>query len=417
MEYGLIGEKLGHSFSKVIHSEIADYNYELMEIPKNELESFMNNPQFKAINVTIPYKQDVIPFLDVIDEAAEKIGAVNTIVNKDGKLYGYNTDFLGLKALIKRENIELKSKKVLILGSGGTSKTAFAVAEAMGAEEVYRVSRKGGNGLITYKEAESIHNDADVIINTTPCGMYPNNDGAAIDISGFEKLSGVVDVVYNPLNTELVLKARESGIKATGGLYMLVAQAVFAAEKFIDKSIDKSQIDRIYNKLFKAKQNIVLIGMPSSGKTTIGKMIADELSLEFFDSDEEIVKKEGRAIREIFETDGEKYFRELESKEISELSKKQSALISTGGGAILNKRNVDKLRQNGFIVFIDRPIELLVSTDDRPLSSNREQLIKRYNERYEIYCSSADFIVKNDCETQTVIKKIKEAFLNENSGA
>ncbi|MBO5019221.1 MAG: shikimate dehydrogenase [Clostridia bacterium] len=417
MEYGLIGEKLGHSFSKVIHSEIADYNYELMEIPKNELESFMKNPQFKAINVTIPYKQDVIPFLDVIDEAAEKIGAVNTIVNKDGKLYGYNTDFLGLKALIERENIELKSKKVLILGSGGTSKTAFAVAEAMGAEEVYRVSRKGGNGLITYKEAESIHNDADVIINTTPCGMYPNNDGAAIDISGFEKLSGVVDVVYNPLNTELVLKARESGIKATGGLYMLVAQAVFAAEKFIDKSIDKSQIDRIYNKLFKAKQNIVLIGMPSSGKTTIGKMIADELSLEFFDSDEEIVKKEGRAIREIFETDGEKYFRELESKEISELSKKQSALISTGGGAILNKRNVDKLRQNGFIVFIDRPIELLVSTDDRPLSSNREQLIKRYNERYEIYCSSADFIVKNDCETQTVIKKIKEAFLNENSGA
>lgn len=417
MEYGLIGEKLGHSFSKTIHSYISDYNYELKEIAKSELKDFFVNPQFKAINVTIPYKQDVMPFLDVIDEAAKKIGAVNTVVNKDGTLYGYNTDFSGLKALIEHANIDIQSKKVLILGSGGTSKTAFAVAESLGAKEIYRVSRSGGNGLITYRDAETLHNDADVIINTTPCGMYPNNDGAAIDVSKFKKLSGVVDAVYNPLNTELILKARELGIKATGGLYMLVAQGVFVAEKFIDKDIDKSLIDKIYNKLLAEKQNLVLIGMPSCGKTTIGKRIANELSLAFLDSDEEIVNAEGRAIREIFETDGEKYFRTLESEVIAELSKKQSAVISTGGGAVLDKRNIDRLRQNGFIVFIDRPIELLVSTDDRPLSSNREELTKRYNERYQIYCNSADYIIKNDCEIETVIKKIKEAFLNENSGA
>ena len=417
MEYGLIGEKLGHSFSKTIHSWIADYDYELKEIAKDKLKDFFTNPQFKAINITIPYKQDVMQFLDVIDETAEKIGAVNTVVNKNGKLYGYNTDFSGLKALIEHAIIDIKSKKVLILGSGGTSKTAFAVAESLGAKEIYRVSRSGGDGLITYREAQTIHKDADVIINTTPCGMYPNNYGSAIDVSEFKNLSGVVDAVYNPLNTELVLKAKALGIKSTGGLYMLVAQAVFAAEKFLDKDIDKSQIDSIYNKLFKNKQNIVLIGMPSSGKTTIGKKIADELSLDFFDSDEEIVKNEGREIREVFESDGEKYFRTIESNVIAELSKKQSSVISTGGGAVLDKKNIDRLHQNGFIVFIDRPIELLVSTDDRPLSSNREELEKRYNERYGIYCDSAEYIVKNDCEIEIVINKIKEAFLNENFGA
>ncbi len=417
MEYGLIGEKLSHSFSKVVHSQIADYKYELKEIARGEIEAFFKNPQFKAINVTIPYKQDVIPFLDVIDETAEKIGAVNTVVNKCGKLYGYNTDFSGLKALIERANIELLSKKVLILGSGATSKTALAVAKTLGAKEIYSISRSGGKGLLTYEEAKSIHNDADVIINTTPCGMYPNNDGIAVDITKFKKLSGVVDVVYNPLNTELVLKASELGIKAIGGLYMLVAQGVFAAEKFMDKEINKSQIDRIYNKLLKEKQNLVLIGMPSSGKTTLGKMIADELALDFLDSDEEIVKAEGRTIREIFEADGEKHFRTLETKVISEFSKRQSSVISTGGGAVLDKNNISKLRQNGFIVFIDRPIELLLSTDDRPLSSNKEELIKRYNERYGIYCNCADYTVKNDCKIETVIKKIKEAFLNENFGA
>ena len=412
MKYGLIGEKLGHSFSKIIHAEITDYEYELKEIAKADLDEFLKKADFNAINVTIPYKQDVIPYLEEIDETAKKIGAVNTIVNNGGKLYGYNTDFLGLKALIEHADITIKDKKVLILGSGGTSKTALAVAEAMGAAEVYRVSRSGGEGLITYIEAESKHFDADVIINTTPCGMFPNIDGTAVDLLKFTKLSGVVDVVYNPLNTELVTKAKELGIKATGGLYMLVAQAVFAAEKFKNREFDKSEINRIYNKLFLEKRNLVLIGMPSCGKTTIGKAIASILSKEFLDSDEKIVKSNG-AISKIFETKGEAYFRSIETDVIAELSKRQSAVISTGGGAVLNKSNIERLRRNGFIVFIDRPLEMLITTDDRPLSSSREQLIKRYNERYEIYCDSADYIVKNDCDIETVIEKIKEAFLNE----
>ncbi|MEE1074042.1 MAG: shikimate kinase [Acutalibacteraceae bacterium] len=415
MKYGLIGEKLGHSFSKIIHSELTDYDYELKEVAKDELDSFMRKADFKAINVTIPYKQDVIPYLYEIDETAKAIGAVNTIVNKDGKLYGYNTDFLGLKSLIENAKITIKNKKVIILGSGGTSKTALAVAKNMGAKEVYRVSRKGGNGLITYAEAENSHNDAEVIINTTPCGMYPNIGEAAIGIDKFAKLEGVVDAIYNPLNSFLVTSAKEKGISATGGLYMLVAQAVFAAEKFTDSIIDKSEIDRIYNKIFNQKRNLVLIGMPSCGKTTIGKAIAEQLGKEFIDSDDEIVKKQGMPIPEIFGKFGEKYFRNIETEVIAELSLKQSSVIATGGGAVLNKRNVDLLKENGLLVFIDRPLEKLITTDDRPLSSNRELLTKRYNERYDIYCSLADIIVNSDCGLEENIGRVKEAFLNENS--
>lgn len=393
MQYGCIGEKLSHSFSKIIHNEICDYTYELKEISKDSLDDFMKNKDFKAINVTIPYKQDVIPYLDEISEQARSIGAVNTIVNKNGRLYGFNTDFLGLKALTLFEGIDIKDKKVLILGSGGTSKTALAVADSMGAKEVYRLSRSGGEGLITYDEAYKEHTDTEIIINTTPCGMYPNIGESAVDIEKFPNVEGVVDAVYNPLCSQLVVSAKEKGIKAIGGLYMLVAQAVFAAEYFTDSTIDKSEIERVYNKLLKEKQNLVLIGMPGCGKSTIGKAVAEILGKEFIDSDNEIVKKEGITIPEIFEFKGEKGFREIESRVIAELSLKQGAVIATGGGAILNKRNVDLLKGNGTVVFIDRPLEQLVTTDDRPLSSNRELLEKRYNERYDIYCSSADVII------------------------
>lgn len=393
MQYGCIGEKLSHSFSKIIHNEICDYTYELKEIPKDSLDDFMKNKDFKAINVTIPYKQDVIPYLDEISEQARSIGAVNTIVNKNGRLYGFNTDFLGLKALTLFAGIDIKDKKVLILGSGGTSKTALAVADSMGAKEVYRLSRSGGEGLITYEEAYREYTDAEIIINTTPCGMYPNIGVSAVDIEKFPNVEGVVDAVYNPLCSQLVVSAKEKGIKAIGGLYMLVAQAVFAAEYFTDSTIDKSEIERVYNKLLKEKQNLVLIGMPGCGKSTIGKAVAEILGKEFIDSDNEIVKKEGITIPEIFEFKGEKGFREIESRVIAELSLKQGAVIATGGGAILNKRNVDLLKGNGTVVFIDRPLEQLVTTDDRPLSSNRELLEKRYNERYDIYCNSADVII------------------------
>lgn len=414
MEYGCIGEKLSHSFSKIIHNKLCDYDYELKEISREKLADFMREADFKAINVTIPYKQDVIPFMDEISETAKKIGAVNTIVKKGGKLYGYNTDFSGMTDLIEKNNISLKGKKVLILGSGGTSKTALAVAESMSAGEIYRVSRSGGEGLITYAETENEHTDAQIIINTTPCGMYPKIGESAVDINKFPKLSGVVDAVYNPLNSELVVSAKENGIPAVGGLYMLVAQAVFAVEKFLDTTISDSETKRVFSEIMLSKKNLVLIGMPGCGKTTLGKELAKILDKEFIDTDEEIVKHEGITIPQIFEQRGETAFRKIESDVIAHISSRQGLVIATGGGAVLNKRNMDLLKENGTVVFIDRPLEQLVTTDDRPLSSNKELLQKRYNERYQIYCDSAHYRVEAQYNLEENIKAIKEVFLNEN---
>ena len=414
MEYGCIGEKLTHSFSKIIHSKIADYNYELKEIEAKNLDAFMKTADFKAINVTIPYKQAVIPYLYEISDTARKIGAVNTIVNKDGRLYGYNTDYEGMRALIKRQGADLSGKKVLVLGSGGTSKTAAAVAESLGAKEVLRVSRGGNDGAVTYDCALANHTDAEAIINTTPCGMYPNIGETAIDISLFSNLQSVTDAVYNPLCSALVTTAKEKGINAVGGLYMLVAQAVFACEKFTGDSIPTSVTDRVYKEILLDKRNIVLIGMPGCGKTTIGKAVANETGKSFIDTDDEIVKKAGMSIPELFEQFGEKKFREIEAEVIKEVSAQQSAVIATGGGAVLNPLNVSLLKENGIIVFIDRPIEDLVTTDDRPLSSNRELLIKRYRERYSIYKSSAQAEIRAVKDLNANIAAVKEAFLNEN---
>lgn len=410
MKYGLIGEKLGHSFSKVVHSKIADYDYDLCEISRDDIDDFMKKRDFYGINVTIPYKQTVIPYLDEISEEAKSIGAVNTIVNKDGKLYGYNTDFFGLKSLIERNNIDILGKTVLILGSGGTSKTANAVCKSLGAEKVYTVSRSGGEGLITYNDAEKI--DAQVIINTTPCGMYPKNLDKPIDIELYPNLEAVVDVIYNPIKTQLVLSAHKKGIKAVGGLYMLYAQAVAAAEIFLEKEI---KVDA-FGEIFKEKQNLVLVGMPSCGKTTFGKMLAEDFGREFVDSDDEIVKKARMPISEIFEKFGETYFRDLETEVINELSTKQGLVIATGGGAILRRENVDLLKQNGSLIFIDRPLDMLITTDDRPLSSSRELLEQRYYERYATYCLSCDVRVNADGDIETNFKRIKEGFLNENFG-
>lgn len=415
MEYGCIGEKLSHSFSKIIHNKLCDYDYELKEISRDELDDFMKKADFKAINVTIPYKQDVIPFMDEISETARKIGAVNTIVKKDGKLYGYNTDFSGMTALIIKNNISVLGKKVLILGSGGTSKTALAVAESMGASEILRLSRNGGEGLITYSEAIEKHSDAEIIINTTPCGMYPEIGDSAVCLDDFPNLSGIVDAVYNPLDSELVVSAKERGIPATGGLYMLVSQAVFAVEKFLGKDIPESEIDRVYEEIYLSKKNLVLIGMPGCGKSTVGRLLAKELGKEFIDTDEEIVNRMGMEISKIFEIKGEKEFRLLESQVIAEISACQGLVVATGGGAILNKRNIDLLKENGTVVFMDRPLEQLVTTHDRPLSSNRELLTKRYNERYDIYCKSAHRRIDALYDIETNKEAVKEVYFNENT--
>ncbi len=411
MEYGCIGEKLKHSFSKEIHAKLFPYNYEICEIERQNLDVFMKKRDFKAINVTIPYKRDVIPYLDYIDEVAEKIGAVNTIVNKNGKLYGYNTDFSGLRALILKNGIDISQKKVLILGSGGTSKTAKAVCESLGASVILRVSRQEQEGFITYEAAKEVHNDADVIINTTPVGMYPNIDGTPINVADFKKLLGVVDAVYNPLCTRLVLDAKSQGIKATGGLYMLVAQAVFAAEKFTDSKIPLEKIDEVYKEILLSKKNIVLVGMPSSGKSTIGSALSERLGMSFIDTDALVVDMEKRSIPEIFQSSGEQYFRTVESSAILEAAKNSNTVIATGGGAILNHHNVELLRQNGKIYFLDRPIDELLVTDDRPLSNDIEKLKKLYDERYELYLKAADLTVKCDFDIEENINTIKEDFL------
>ncbi len=390
MEYGCIGEHLTHSFSKEIHNCLADYDYEIKEIPKDKLDAFMTAADFRAINVTIPYKQAVIPHLHWISDTAKKIGAVNTVVNRNGKLYGYNTDFFGMTALIEKNGIELENKKVLILGSGGTSKTAHAVAESLGAREIYIVSRQAGKGLITYAEVYKSHTDAEVIINTTPVGMFPNPEAQPIDLGKFSRLLGVVDAIYNPLRSRLVLEAQALGIKATGGLYMLVAQAAYAVEKFIEKPLSRDEIDAVYGELLKQKQNIVLTGMPGSGKSTIGKKISKQTGRPFIDTDALIVEKAGKTIPEIFEESGEAGFRKIESEVIREVSTIGGYIIATGGGAILKRENISNLKANGRIHYIDRPLSWLTATSDRPLSSNPEDLKKRYHERYDLYLATAD---------------------------
>lgn len=406
MEYGLIGEKLGHSFSKEIHEKIENYTYTLCEIKKEDIGEFMLKKDFKAINVTIPYKQTVMPYLDYISESAKSIGAVNTVVNKGGKLYGYNTDCLGLKAMIKNAQISLSGKKVLILGSGGTSQTAFSVANEEGAAKVLRVSRTKKDGYITYDEACELHPDADVIINTTPCGMYPDLDAMPICIDKFPSLSGVVDVIYNPLRTKLVSQALKKGIRASGGLYMLVAQAVFAAEKFTGKSYDNSVIEKIYAGINSSKENIVLVGMPSSGKTTVGKIVADITGREFIDIDEMIEKTGNMKISDIFSKYGESVFRDMESKCVFEASEKSGCVIATGGGAILRSENVTALKQNGLLYFLDRDLSALEPTDDRPLALDKEAIKKRYEERYPIYINVSDKTVKVDSDANEIAKKI-----------
>lgn len=410
MEYGCIGEKLGHSFSKEIHNALTDYDYQLKELTKDELPLFMEEHNFKAINVTIPYKQDVIPYLYWISDEAKAINAVNTVVNVDGKLYGYNTDFYGLKALIEKENVSLKGKKVVVLGSGGTSNTAFAVANSMGAQRVLKVSRSPRDNYITYEELYEKHTDCEIIINTTPCGMFPKINVSAVDINRFTNLEAVFDAVYNPLSSKLVLDAKEKGITAVGGLYMLVMQAAYAVEKFINKPVDFKKADGIFKTLYKDKMNIVLIGMPASGKSTVGKALSKALGKSFADADEKITEAEEKSIPEIFAEHGEKYFRAVESNVIHGLSMNNSQVIATGGGVILNKTNIDVLKGNGRVYFIDRPLDMLITTNDRPLSSNRADLEKRYNERYRLYKSYADVLIEGSGSVEEVSKRIEVDF-------
>lgn len=394
MEYGLIGEKLGHSFSREIHNLLASYTYDLKELPKNELDTFMKSRNFKGVNVTIPYKESVIPYLDEIDEAAKAIGAVNTIFNREGRLIGYNTDFYGMRELLLSRSIRIEKRFVAVLGTGGTSKTACAVAKSLGASRIVRVSRNPhSDGDISYDELEAIKTDIQIIINTTPVGMYPNENCAPLDIDGFSALEGVVDAIYNPLRTKLISDACARQIRAAGGLYMLVAQAARAAELFTGDCNMMQKTEKAYCSILKNKQNIVLVGMPGSGKSTLGRMLAKKTGKAFYDSDSEIEKQTGMCIPDYFSKYGEDGFRAIETDVIKRLSLLGGIVIATGGGTVIRSENIDSLAKNGIIVYLDRPISDIKITSNRPLTRSVDDLKKKYYERHEMYEKSADITV------------------------
>lgn len=387
-KYGLIGGNLSHSKSKEIHELLADYTYNLRDIKREELDEFFESKKFKGINVTIPYKEASMKYLDDIDNLAKEIGAVNTIVNRDGRLIGYNTDYLGFDYSLKFYGIDLKGKKVLILGSGGASKMLQKLVTDKGAKEFVVISRSSEDN---YDSLEKF-SDFEVIINATPVGMYPYNMESKIDLNKFKNLDAVIDLIYNPLKTKLLLDGEKLNIKIMSGLMMLVAQAFFACELFLDKKLDESLIIKIYKKLKFDMENIILIGMPSSGKTTMGKMLAEKLNRKFFDIDK-LIEEEGKTIPEIFEEKGEEYFRDLESKVLEDISKENGLVIASGGGTPLREKNRDYIMQNSLVINLNRDLEKL-ETSGRPLSKNLENLKNLYSERKIIYENLANIKIE-----------------------
>ena len=409
MRYGLIGEKLGHSFSKIIHEKLADYTYDLIPLSLEELDVFMREKAFSAINVTIPYKETVIPYLDEVDPKAAKMGAVNTVVQRNGKLFGYNTDYFGFRYMLKHNHIQIAGKKVLVLGRGGASKAVIAVLEDMGAAEIHTIYYKIAENTISYETCYALHTDAQVIVNTTPVGMYPNSGKTPIDLAPFTKLEAVADVVYNPLRTRLVLDAQERGCQAIGGLEMLVGQAKYAVEIFLDQSLPDNAIELVHNELMAERRNLVLIGMSGCGKTTLGKLAAEKLGKTFVDTDAEIIKRIGMSIADYFAAYGEDSFRQVESEVIQEISTQNNLVISTGGGVIKNPENIRWLKGNGTVIWIQRDPELLESGNGRPLVPDQDAVRRLYKERLPLYTAAAETIIEND-GNEDALQKILSAF-------
>ena len=403
LKCGLLGEKLGHSYSPQIHSMLADYEYKLFEKSPEELEDFLKSGEFDGLNVTIPYKKSVMPYCAELSPTAAQIGSVNTIVRRsDGSLYGDNTDAFGFENLIVHNGIEVKGKKALVLGTGGASVTAQAVLKNLGASEVVVISRRGEDNY----ENIAKHADAEIIANTTPVGMYPNNGKAAVDLTQFPKLSGVLDVVYNPARTALLLQAEKLCIPCAGGLYMLVSQAKRSCELFTGKSIPDSEIDRIERVLSHQMQNIVIIGMPGSGKTAVSTMLAERLGRKIFDTDTIVSEKAGVTIPEIFATQGEAGFRKLETDATAEVGKLSGNIISTGGGVVTVADNYELLHQNGVIVWIERDTNKL-ARDGRPISLSSD-LNELYAARLPLYERFADIKADNNGDINDTVNAIME---------
>lgn len=385
---GLIGEKLGHSFSPMIHGELADYEYKLCELAPNDVEAFVRSGRLDAYNVTIPYKKTVMPFLDVIAPEALAIGAVNTVVRRNGKLYGYNTDYFGFSHMLDVSKIKVEGKKALVFGTGGAAVTVCAVLRDKGIGELVTVSIEDNNS-----EFLSKHTDAELIVNATPVGMYPNNGASPVDISLFSRLCGVLDVIYNPARTRLLLDAEARGLPHVNGLPMLVAQAAKAFEFFTGDTAEDGACEKITRKIELQTKNIILIGMPSCGKTTVGKIIAEKLSRPFSDADDEFTAQLGVTPATVIRRDGEERFRQDEHRVALGLCKQSGTVIACGGGIVTRSFNYPVLHQNGTIIFIDRALDKL-ETKGRPLSE-ANPLEALYNARIDAYRRFADITVQS----------------------
>lgn len=404
--YGLLGEKLGHSFSPIIHQKFGISDYGLIETPEDDLPEILMDTQYKGFNVTIPYKLEVMKYCDEISDEARQIGCVNTIVrNSDGRLSAYNTDLDGFVYAAKTAGIDFKGKKVLICGSGGTSLTAQAAAKSLGASRLTVASRSGD---VTYDDLHA-YTDTDIIVNTTPVGMYPNNLQSPISLDKFPNCTGVIDVIYNPRKTALIMEAEKRGIACTDGLPMLVYQAKRAEELFLEKSIPDSEVVRVLREIRTESGNIVLIGMPGSGKSSVAELIAQKTGREFIDIDKEIVKTAGKTIPEIFAEDGEAVFRAFECEETARVGKLTGVVIATGGGLVKDFRNYAPLHQNGRIYYLCRDLAEL-EIEGRPLSKDMETLKQLALEREPLYNKFADSKIENNVSLQEAPQKILEEY-------
>ncbi len=407
MEYGLIGAKLGHSYSVPIHAQLGGYDYRLCELDEAQFADLMKRRGFRGVNVTIPYKQLAFSLCDALSDTARAVGCVNTvIVRPDDSLYGHNTDIGGFIAMAHRAGVQIAGKKVAILGSGGTSLTARAACRSLGADEIVVVSRRGP---VDYEALYRDHADARVLINTTPVGMYPNNGQSAADIDRLPGLEGVLDVIYNPDKTALVLDAEARGIPAAGGLYMLVEQARLAAELFTGRAIPESETARIHAQLRGEALNVILVGMPGCGKSRVGRALARRMGRPFVDADDEIERAAGKPIPEIFATEGEAAFRALEHRVLCETCQEKGRVIATGGGAVLRQDNVRAMRQNGRVLLLRRALNAL-SMDGRPLSTSREALENMWQVRAPLYAAAADAEIDNNAAPEDAVARAQEAF-------
>lgn len=410
MEYGLIGNPLGHSFSKPIHEALGGYAYQLCPLEPEALPGFLQRRDFLGVNVTIPYKAAVIPYLDQVDPMAKAIGAVNTIVNRGGRLIGYNTDYLGFLHLARAAGVDFAGKNLLILGSGGTSHTVSAAARAQGARRIQIASRSPGPGQLSYEQALA-QPDVELLVNTTPLGMYPNNQACPIDPGAFPCLTAVLDVVYNPLHTCLVQQARALGLAAAGGLAMLVAQAKYAAELFLNRPLEDGALTAISREIWAKQANLVLIGMPGSGKTSLGRLCAKALGRPFLDVDAAVEAAAGMAVSRIFQQEGEEGFRRRETQAVQRLARETGQVIATGGGCVLRRENLQALAQNGVILLVERPLDQLALGAGRPLSGSREAVEALYQARQPRYRQAAAGVIQNHTTLEEAARQATAEFL------